>query len=366
MREPEVDAGKLRSVLVVRLGAIGDVLRALPAVRRLRSFRPDLKIGWAVEDWVYPIVAGNPSVDHFHVLRRSRLTAGPGSAAREIRRFVGELREGEYDAVLDFHGRLKSGLVSKLSGARIRIGYSRSAATEANHLFNNVHVSLPDDGENRVLRFLHLLSPLGIPTGWDPEETGLYLDPVLRTGARAWHESVGRPELAVFPGTSEGRARERWPESKWIDLLSRLGGSGVSSAIFWGPAEADLAARVAAAAGSRAVLAPPTTLPEMLAMIGCFDGFIGSDTAAMHMAWLQGVPTAVFVGPKSPRTVAPLDPVISRVLRAEEFYVEGVKARSQPEEIVTAVPVGEAMEAVRYVLDASRAMSLRRGGLSLS
>ena len=265
-----------------------------------------------------------------------------------------------------FTGDLKSGVISRLSGAPIRIGYGRRDASEANHLFNNVHVSLPDHGENRVLRFLHLLSPLGIPTAWDPEDTGLYLDPVVRSLARAWYESVGRPELAVFPGTSEGRARERWPESKWVDLLSRLGGSGVSSAIFWGPAEEQLAARVAAAAGSRAVLAPPTTLPEMLAMIGCFDGFIGSDTAAMHMAWLQGVPTAVFVGPKPPRTVAPLDPVVSRVLRAEEFYVEGAKARRQPEEIVSAVPVGEAMEAVRYVLDASRALSLRRGGVALS
>lgn len=366
MREVEVDAGSLRRVLVLRLGAIGDVLRVLPAVRRLKSFRPDIHIGWAVEDWVYPIVAGNPSVDSFHVLKRSRLKGGPASAVREIRRFAAELRGAEYDAVLDFHGRFKSGVVSKLSRAPIRIGYSRRDATEANHLFNNVHVSLPDTGENRVLRFLHLLSPLGIPTAWDPEDTGLYIDPVVRASARAWYDSVGRPELAVFPGTSEGRARERWPESKWIDLLSRLGGSGVSSAIFWGPAEADLAARVAAATGSRSVLVPPTTLPEMLAMIGCFDGFIGSDTAAMHMAWLQGVPTAVFVGPKRPRTVAPLEPVISRVLRAEEFYVEGVKARRQPEEIVTAVPVGEAMEAVRYVLDASRAIGLRRGGLALS
>ena len=348
-------------VLVVRLGAIGDVLRTLPAVRRLRAARPDLHIGWAVEDWVYPVVAGNPNVDRFHILHRRELSAGPRAALREARRLLREIRAARYDAALDFHGRLKSGIVTRLSGAPVRIGYDKAAATEGNHCFTTVHVTLEDVGENRVLRFLHLLAPLGISTAWDPRETGLYVEPVVREAAQAWHESVGRPSLAVFPGSSSKRARERWPEQKWIELLSRAGGSGVRSAVFWGPAEQEVAARIVAAAGSRTVLAPATTLPEMIAMIGCFDAFIGSDTAAMHMAWLQGVPTAVFVGPKAPRTVAPLSPMISRVLRAEEFYVEGLRPRLQSVDIISAVPVGEAMEAVRYVLDAGRARTIEPG-----
>lgn len=348
-------------VLVVRLGAIGDVLRVLPAVRRLRTARPDVHIGWVVEDWVYPVVAGNPNVDRFHILERRALAAGPRRALREMRRLVGELRAERYDVALDFHSRLKSGIVTRLCGAPVRIGYDKASATEANHRFTNVHVTLEDPGENRVLRFLHLLAPLGISTAWDPAETGLYIDPVVRKVAQDWHDSVGRPALAVYPGSSSKRARERWPEQKWIELLSRAGSSGVRSAVFWGPAEQEMAARIVAATGSRTVLAPATTLPEMIAMIGCFDAFIGSDTAAMHMAWLQGVPTAVFVGPKPPRTVAPLSPAISRVLRANEFYVEGVRPRLQRDDIVSAVPVGEAMEAVRYVLDASRARNVGPG-----
>jgi heptosyltransferase-1 len=348
-------------VLVVRLGAIGDVLRVLPAVRRLRLARPDVYIGWAVEDWVYPAVAGNPNVDRFHVLQRRELSAGPGRALREARRLVGEIRDERYDAALDFHGRLKSGMVTRLSGAPLRIGYDKAAATEANHFFTNVHVTLEEPGENRVLRFLHLLAPLGISTEWDPRETGLYVDPAVREAALAWYATIGRPALAAFPGSSSKRARERWPEQKWVDLLARTGASGVRSAVFWGPAEQDVAARIVAAAGSGTALAPATTLPEMIAMIGCFDAFVGSDTAAMHMAWLQGVPTAVFVGPKPPRTVVPLSPMISRVLRAEEFYVAGLRPRRQSDDIISAVPVGEAMEAVRYVLDASRARTVEPG-----
>jgi heptosyltransferase-1 len=358
-----VEFGKdVNRVLIVRLGAIGDVLRVLPALRRLRTTKPNLTIAWAVEDWAYPVVAGNPNVDRFHVLRRGLLTGHrPRTAWREVRRFVDEVRACRYDIALDFHGRLKSGLVTRLSGARFRLGFAKGASTEFNHFFTNVHVRLEDAWENRVLRFLHLLGPLGISTAWDPCETGLYLDPAVRESAAAWHQSIGKPALAVFPGTSTARERERWPETKWIELLSRLGAAGTRSVVFWGPAERDLAARIAAAAGSSATLAPATTLPEMLAMIGCFDAFIGSDTAAMHMAWLQGVPTAVFVGPKSPHTVAPLPPTISRVLRAAAFYGEGRSARRRSAEIVAAVPVGEAAEAVRYVIDAGRARTIARG-----
>jgi ADP-heptose:LPS heptosyltransferase len=133
----------------------------------------------------------------------------------------------------------------------------------------------------------------------------------------------------------------------------------VSSVVLWGPAERDLAARIVEAVGERCTLAPPTTLPEMMGLISCFAAFVGNDTGAMHMAWLQGVPTAAFVGPKPPRTVAPLAPVPSQVLRADEHYVEGVRASRQLADIVTAVPVGEAFEAVVALL---RAAAKREGG----
>jgi ADP-heptose:LPS heptosyltransferase len=182
----------------------------------------------------------------------------------------------------------------------------------------------------------------------------------VRRTATAWYDGAGHPQVVAYPGTSTPRLRERWPEKKWIDLLRRLGRERISSVVFWGPDEAELAARIVEAAGRFCALAPPTTLPEMMAMIGCFKTFIGSDTAAMHMAWMQGVPTAAFIGPKPPRTAAPLAPVPSYVLRAEEYLLRGVRPRKQPPEIITAVPVGEAFEAIEQLLSAERARSAHR------
>jgi len=336
--------------LVVRLGAIGDCLRTLPAVRRLRQERPTARIGWCVEHGVVPVLEGNPDVDRFHVLERRALRAGPTAALTEARRLTRELRDERYDVALDFHGRFKSGVVSLLSGARCRIGYARGDSTELNHLFTNVHVKLEDRWENRVLRFLHLLAPLGIRTHFDASETGLYVAPVMRRQAEQWYTEIGAPTLAVYPGSSRRRARDRWPADKWSELLARLGRTGVASVVFWGPEEAELVQAIAAKAGQSCRFAPATTLPEMMAMIGCFRAFIGSDTAAMHMAWLQGVATAVFTSPKPVRTFAPLDPIPHRVLRADRYVVPGVRASRQPREVVTAVSVDEAFAAVQSLL----------------
>lgn len=345
-------AGKMqgRRILVMRLGAIGDCLRVLPAVARLRQARPDVTIGWAVEHWVYPVLAGNPLVDRFHILDRRELKGGPRRALAEIRRFTQDVKAQNYEVLLEFHGRLKSGVLAWLSGVPVRIGYTRGFESEGNFLFTNQHVKPADVWENRVLRFLQLLAPLGVPTDYDPQAHGLHIPAELRERARAWYASAQSPQLAVFPSTSAHRQRERWPEEKWIALLQRLGEDNIRSVVFWGPAERALCERIASAATPQCRLAPPTTLPEMLAMIGQFRAYIGADTAAMHMAWMQGVPTAVIAGHKPVRTLTPLPPVASRMLYAAEYYVEGLKPSAQNDAVVTAVTVDAARQAVHDLL----------------
>ena len=96
-----------------------------------------------------------------------------------------------------------------------------------------------------------------------------------------------------------------------------LEGRGVRSVVFWGPdEEAEASAIAGAVAGSR--LAPRTGISEMMAMIGRFRAYLGTNTAALHMAWLQGVPSAFFTGPVADaRKDVPLPPVPSRALQAE-------------------------------------------------
>ncbi len=347
-------AKQSRRFLVVRFGAIGDCLRTLPAVRRLRRDLPLARIGWCVDRSVLPVLQGNPNVSTFHVFDRSAARSGFAAAFAEMRRLVTEVRAQNYEVVLDFHGRAKSGLIGRLSGAPTRIGYARKDVGELNWLFNNERISLTDTWENRVQRFLDLLSALDLDTSFDPADTGLYVAPGIRDRARRWYVEAGEPQLAVYPGTSKGRRRDRWPSEKWVELLARLGGAGLRSTVFWGPDETDIVAAIAEQKPAGVGFAPPTSLPEMMAMISRFRCYIGSDTAAMHMAWMQGVPTVSFASPKPVRTFAPLGPVPHRVLRAERYIKRGVRASKQPREVVSEVTVAEAFDAVQTLLGSPR------------
>ena len=340
------------SFLVVRLGAIGDCLRALPAVGQLRRQRPEAKIGWVVEDWVQGALTGCTAVDRFHTLNRGELRSGPRRALAEITRLTAELRAEGYEVALDLHGRLKSGVVTRLSGARWRIGYARKDTSEGNHLFTNLHVSLEDTWESRVSRFLRPLELIGIGADGAPIHEGLAPEAADLDTARDWYEAAGRPRLAVYPGTSAGRAGQRWPSNKWIALLARLMGEGVRAVVFWGPEEQRLAAEIAD--GSGAELAPPATLGQMTAMLGLFECYVGADTAALHMSWMQGVPCVFFSGPKPVRTIAPLEPVPWRALCASRYFVEGRRPGRQSKETVTEVSVEEALAAVRELLGTGR------------
>lgn len=338
-------------ILVVRLGAIGDCLRVLPAVARLRQEFPDSHIAWAVEHWVYPVLAGNPLVDEFYILDRGKLKAGPGSAIREIWRLSSEIRAGDYDVLLDFHSRLKSGVISWLSRIPRRIGYAKGDSTEGNHWFMTERVSLEDRWENRVLRFLHLLQPLGISARYDVDAAGLYINGEAAQFAIDWVQDQKETPLAVYPGCSTPRIKERWPADKWVLLLKRLAERGVASTIFWGPAEYDFARRIASNVEHGCQLAPQTTLPQLMALLGQCRAYLGSDTAAMHMAWMQGVPTAVFMGPKPLRTAAPMPPVPHRLLRAEHLYNEDLGPGQQSDQLVQALDVDTVFDAVMDLLN---------------
>lgn len=344
-----IDKACVRRVLIVRLGAIGDCLRVLPALARLRSSLPAAEIGWLVEQWVAPVLRGHPALARLHVIDRRRLSAGPGPALAEFHRVRGELRQAQYDVAIDFHARLKSGIFTRASGAPVRIGLDRRSGAECNHLFTTCHVSSDDLWESRVLRNLRLMAPLGLSTHYDAAARGLWIDDESAAWAGDWYASAGCPSVAVFPGSSLHRRSDRWPVERWQQALSALGAGGHSSVVLWGPSEMEIATAIAGGAGPRCTLAPPTTLLQMMALLGRFRVYLGSNTAALHMAWMQDVPGVVLIGGRPSRTDAPLPPVASIMLRAgsePRAKLHGAAARRAMEDIA----VGDVVRAVEGLL----------------
>ena len=60
-------------ILIVRLSAIGDVIRTLPAVHLIRREFPDAYLGWAVESLSYKLIEGHPEIDKFFIFPKKQI-----------------------------------------------------------------------------------------------------------------------------------------------------------------------------------------------------------------------------------------------------------------------------------------------------
>src|ERR1039458_1967893 len=112
-------------LLVVRLGSMGDILHALPAVTALRQAHPEWVIDWVVEPRWRALLAAEastgrspaqPLVDHLHLAPTKDWKKAPLSwkTIREIRILRRALRAGGYDAVLDLQGAIRSAVVGRI------------------------------------------------------------------------------------------------------------------------------------------------------------------------------------------------------------------------------------------------------------
>lgn len=104
-------------ILILRLSAVGDVIRTLPAIKALKEHTPS-SITWIVEEPSQDLLESQPEVDEVILFPRKRWTQGMKSLRRmwgtigEMWEFIMGLRKRRFDVVLDFHGILKSGLLS--------------------------------------------------------------------------------------------------------------------------------------------------------------------------------------------------------------------------------------------------------------
>lgn len=307
-------------VLVIRLGALGDVIRTLPAVSALRAALPGAHLTWLVEPASAGAVAGQPWIDEVLVFPRSAIVTAlargrAGAAGRVLAAFLRALRAGRFELVLDFHSILKSGLLARASGAPLRLAYAPPFGREGGWRFANRLARLAPQRISRFERNLALVRALGVAAR--PESTP------FRVGQAALEAIAARlprdAPVAIHPGTSPGTPHKRWTAAGYAAVAAALQReSGVTSIVTFGPdaSERRLAEAVVAASGGAARLAPATaSVGELAALFTRCRLYVGSDSGPMHVASLVGTPVVQILGPTDPIENTPWDGTPSRSVR---------------------------------------------------
>ncbi len=297
------------------------MLRTLPAVSALRGVYPGAHIAWLVEARAAAAVEGQPWVDEVIVfpraeLRRGLLGARPVLLARHLRGFLRTLRSRRFELVLDFHAILRSGVLSLLSGAPLRVTYAPPHGRELSWLFANHRAQLSSEPVSRFERNEALIRFLSSKA--ECSHTPYRLDPPAVARMRRRLGSGPRP-VAIHPGTSRATPHKRYTVGGYAafarTLLER---DGIPSIVTSGAAEEDrdFADAVSAASEGAAQLAPETpSLADLAALLSQCRLYVGGDTGPTHLAALVGTPVVQILGPTDPVENAPHPATPSRSLR---------------------------------------------------
>jgi lipopolysaccharide heptosyltransferase I len=296
-------------ILLVRLGAVGDVVRTLPCLAVLRESAPGARLAWAVESPSAALLPGLPWLDEVFVFPRrnlhwDRLLSRPSKGFRAVRSFLAALRGFRPAAAIDFQGTAKSSMIARLSGAPLRLGFDWSGAREGSFLLSNVRIRPTSPHLNRIHKNLELVRPLAVPGG--PLKFPFRQEEISEKLRRFLGPLEGRLRISIHPGTSRRQNHKQWPAENFSRVIASLAAKGFAPILTWGPGEEDLIRTIQEQSGNSGVPTPPLDLQEMRHVIARSHLFIGGDTGPMHLAWSQGVPVVALFGATDPRINGPL------------------------------------------------------------
>lgn len=289
-------------ILVVRLSAIGDIVFASPLIASLRRACPGAYIAWLAQPECIELLDRHPDLDeaipcpvgHWRRLWRERRFA-------ELKRCVqtmGEtLRARDFDVALDLQGLMKSGLLTRLSGARTRVGLG---SKEGSRWLMTRNVPRGGHAGQIGSEYRYLAEMLGLPT--DRFEMAVHYD---ETAAAFADEVLVQERLrsgyaALCPFTT--RPQKHWIDDRWCELAKRLKYElGLAPVLLGGPAEREAAEKLCNETdGSWVNLVGRTSLTEAAALIDRAMLLVGVDTGLSHMGIAAGTPSVLLFGSTCP------------------------------------------------------------------
>jgi lipopolysaccharide heptosyltransferase II len=324
---------KVRRILVLRLGLLGDAALLTPALRLLKDSFSPAEVHVLATPLQEPLLAPLPFVDRVVRWRAGDLLE-PRRALRprawsQAAATIAGLRAQEYDLAIVCYGRLASA-VALLSGARHRIGYAAECFP------GSLTRALPGGRYDRPWHEVEYNVALARAAGAAGATPAMQLvvAPAARSAVRTLLAAHGVPAnsarpaaptgaarggacpiVTIHPGATNGSAK-RWPAAYWGAVASRLAADGATVVLAGGREERALTAEIRARAGNRPIdLAGRTSVAELLALLECADVVASGDSAPVHLAVALGRPTVAIYGPTDPAIYGPYDRSAATIVR---------------------------------------------------
>lgn len=333
-------------ILIVRVGAMGDVLHALPAVAALRAARPEWTIDWVVDPRWAPLLVNEEGtgtvVGRVHLAETKLWSKAPASAEtlRSIFELRSALREERYELAVDMQGTLRSAVIGRMSGAEEFAGYGDPREALAAKFYKR---RIERKGRQVVEQGAALLG----------EACGVELAPgevelPREVSADSWAAEVTGGRRTCLLAAGAGWAAKRWAVEKHGALAVELKAMGFDVVVNAAREDDSLATAVVEASGgaARVVVCNVTGL---IALTRRMTLMVGGDSGPTHLAAALGVPLVALFGPTDPERNGPWGAGAKVVLR-NAASVTSYKRVNTEDAGLAKISVGDVVKAVRGLL----------------
>lgn len=275
-----------KSVLVVQIRQVGDVLLTTPAVRALKEHFPGVEVDFLADRTSAQVLFNNPFIREVLVYDKKNPVAN-----------ILKVRKKRYDWVVDFLGNPRSALLTFMSGAAVKAGFSHNWRS----VLYNFKVE-PFKGMRYVVDFkFDLLSSLGV--NCYKREPGLFLGDEEREKIKAYLESldIDDDDFKVCLSPTSRRQSRRWRARHYAKLGELLMNQyGARIFLLWGPGEEEQVEEVVRSAPGKFTVIPKFSLREMAALIEVSNLMVANSNGPMHIAEALRIPTIAVYGPNEP------------------------------------------------------------------
>lgn len=275
-------------ILIIKLGALGDVINTLPlAINLKQGF--EANIHWVVEPLSFPLVSAHKSVDHTICFNKHAwIQSLPG--------VISEIRRQRYDICLDLQRIAKASLMCMVSRSARRIGFDHARCKEMTWIFPFDRIPPSDPSRHMVYQYLEFAQYLGIAhpdIRWDIPVRGLNL--------------FNLPEKYIVLNIGATKEANRWTPFGFASLADAIMKQYRIPGVLTGASQdRQMASEITALAGKGIIdLVGKTSLQDLIEVIAGSKAVVSCDTGPMHLGVALGKEVIALFGPANPGRTGP-------------------------------------------------------------
>ncbi|MBW1820526.1 MAG: glycosyltransferase family 9 protein, partial [Deltaproteobacteria bacterium] len=285
-------------ILIIKLGAMGDVINTFPLVVNLKT-KLGAHIHWVVGPLSSPVVKDHPYVDKAIVFDKLKWKISLPDVVKQIRKQT-------FDITLDLQRILKSGILTMSAKTKRRIGFDKKRCKEMTWMLPFERIPASNPHSHMLNQYLEFANYLGVSSNnirWEIPVSGTI--------------PFDLPEKYIVLNIGATKPANRWTEKGFAALAHTLKEKfHITSVLTGGHEDTGMANRIAATSDREVInLAGKTSVIELKEVLAGSKAVVSCDTGPMHMAVALGKDVVALFGPADPRRTGPFSgPVIQKDL----------------------------------------------------